>query len=47
MNTTDKDMKDRIAYVALFYAIKGQVKKSEELRRLIRKMQRPEPVLVG
>ena len=45
MHRLNRDTKDRIAYLALFYAIKGQIKQSEQLRRVIRKIERPLPAL--
>ena len=47
MDSPEREWKDRMAYLALFYAIKGQVRKSEQLRRLIRKIDQPTPATVS
>ena len=38
MREGNRDVKARLAYLALYYAIIGQTKKSESLRRLGRRM---------
>jgi hypothetical protein len=46
----EKDLKDHLACLALLYAIKGQIKKSEHLRRIVRRIEhieQPMPALAG
>jgi len=50
MPRREKDLKDHLACLALLYAIKGQIKKSEHLRRIVRRMEhieQPTPALAG
>lgn len=47
MHRPNREMKDQIAYLALFYAINGQNRQSERLRRIIRKLERPLPALAS
>jgi hypothetical protein len=50
MSHREKDLKDQLACLALLYALKGQIKKSEHLRRIIRRMERieqPVPAFAG
>jgi hypothetical protein len=50
MRRREKDLKDHLACLALLYAVKGQIKKSEHLRRIVRRMghiEQPMPALAG
>jgi hypothetical protein len=45
-----QSVKDQLACLALLYALKGQSKKSEHLRRIVRRIEhldQPEPALAG
>ncbi len=39
MRHPEKNIKDQLACLALLYAIKGQIKKSEHLRRVVRRLE--------
>ena len=50
MRHYEKDIKDQLACLALLYAIKGQIKKSERIRRIVRRIEhldRPVPALAS
>ena len=40
---TDLERRDRLAYLALYYAIQGNEERSEKIRRLVRQMENQGP----
>jgi hypothetical protein len=43
MRNPVQTVKDRLACLALLYALKGQAKKSERLRRIVRRIEHLDP----
>lgn len=41
---TLSERRDRLCYLALYYAIQGDEKRSERVRRMVRRMDDPRPV---
>lgn len=39
MHPSEKSIKEQLACLALIYAVKGQIRKSERLRRLVRRLE--------
>lgn len=50
MRLNEKNIKDQLACLALLYAVRGQIKKSERLRRIVRRLEhidQPVPALAS
>lgn len=40
----DRDRRNRLAYLALYYAIQGDEERSEKIRKMVKKLGNDEPL---